>query len=90
MPSTDDEGELDRIQGGVESDELVTPTTRRLARIIGRRTGSHRRCCQRGGLAPRDGRTRDLRGGGPCQGLSLSFSDACTTAPRIVTAARWS
>ena len=32
------------------------------------------------GLAPREWRTGELRGGGLCQGPSLSLSDACTTA----------
>ena len=85
MSSTDDEGELDRILGGAESDEIEAMNSSPQQpdgsqELLGVVTAPTDNAVSMAGLALHKGRTGELRGGGPCQGPSLSFSDACPTA----------
>ena len=88
MSSTDDEGELDHILGGAESDDVEAMNSspqqldgsQGLLSVVPAPTDDAVRTV---GLAPCKGRTRELRGGGPCQGPSLSISDACATAKQL-------
>ena len=82
--SSDDKGKLDRILGGAESDELKTMNSspqqpdgsQELLGVVLAPTDD---AVSTAGLAPREGRTGELRGGGPCQGPSLSLSDRYST-----------
>ena len=85
MSGTDDEGELDRILEGAESDELEAMNA-----APQQPDGSHETLgvlpaptddvVSMAGLAPREGRIGELREGGRCQGPSPSFSRAYATA----------
>ena len=85
MSSSDDEGELDRILGGAESDELeamnLSPQqpdgSQELLGVVPALIDD---AVSTAGLAPREGRSGERQGGGSCQGPSLSFSNACATA----------
>ena len=77
--SSSDEGELDPILGGAELEELETMNlssqqpdcSQELLGVIPAPTND---AISTAGLAPCEGRTGELRGGGSCQGSSLSFS----------------
>ena len=81
--SSSDEGELDRILGGAELDELEnmnlspqrTNCSRELLGVVLTPTDD---AISMAGLAHREGRTGELQEGGSCQGPSLSFSDMHT------------
>ena len=80
MTSSDDEGELDRVLGGAESNELeamnLSPQQPDgLQELLGAIPAPTDNAVSMVGLGPCKGRTGELRGGGPCQGPSLSFSD---------------
>ena len=77
--SSDDERELDCILGGVESDELEDMNSSSQQpdgsqELLGVVLAPTYNAVSMAGLAPREGRTGELRGGGPCQGPSLSLS----------------
>ena len=82
--SSSDEGELDRILGGAELDKLETMNlspqqpdcSQELLGVVPAPTDD---AISTAGLAPREGRTGKLQGGGSCQGPSLSFSHGCKT-----------
>ena len=81
MSSSDDEGELDRILGGAESDELEAMNSSSQQPDGSQEPAPIDDAVSTVGLAPRKGRTGgEMRGGGPWQRRSLSFSDACATA----------
>ena len=78
---SDDKSELDRILGGAESDELEAMNSspqqpdgsQELLGVVPAPTDN---AVSTAGLASREGKTRELRVGGPYQGPSLSFPEA--------------
>ena len=76
MSSSDDEGELDRVLGGAEWDELEAMNSSPQQPDGSQKYWASYWLPQTMLSARRAGTPR---GGGPCQG-PLSFSDACTTA----------
>ena len=75
--SSDNEGELDRILGGAESDELEamnsSPQRPNCSQeLLGLVLAPTDNAVSTAGLAPREGRTGEQQGGVPCQGPSLS------------------
>ena len=77
--TSSDEGELDSILGGVEYEELeamnLSPQqpdgSQELLGVVPAPTDD---AISKAGLAPRKGRTGELRGAGLCQGPCLSLS----------------
>ena len=77
--SSSDEGELDHILGGAELDKLETMNlspqqqdcSQELLGVVPAPTDD---AISTVGLAPHEGSTEELRGGGSCQGPSFSFS----------------
>ena len=81
--SSGDDHDVDHILGGLVSDKLVAMTestqltTRLLAEPVGRCTGSKMSDAgSTADLPPREGRTGELRRGGPCRGPCLPLTDA--------------
>ena len=88
MSSTDNEGELNRILGEAESDELEAMNSSPQQpdgsqELLGDVPAPADDAVSTAGLASREGRTGELRGGGPYQGPSPSFSDASATAMQL-------
>ena len=85
------DGEIDRILDGADLDELETMNlspqqpdcSQELLGVVPAPTDD---ATSTAGLAPREGRTGELRGGGSCQGPSLSLSH-CTPEEDILSKA---
>ena len=86
--SSVDEGELDHIVGGADSDELEAMNLSSqqpdcLQELLGVIPAPTKDAVSTTGLAPHEGRTGELQGGGPCQGPSHSLSNATKHNPKI-------
>ena len=77
--SSSDKDEIDRILGGADFEELETMNVslqqpEGSQEILGVVPAFTNDVVNTAGLAPRDGSSGELRGGGPCQRPSLSLS----------------